>query len=179
MSESATPGSGAPRHPELTFDPNDKPHAYDPLTQPDYFAEVRRRRIIAFILDATIVVTLTFAAYIFVLLAGIVTLGLAWLLIGLVFPAVALGYSAYTLSRPESATIGMRLVGLEMRTWYGAPMYALLGAFHTLVFYFSVAILTPLVLLLPLFTARKRCLHDLLCGTVIVNTDEKMRDLRG
>jgi uncharacterized RDD family membrane protein YckC len=37
-------------------------------------------------------------------------------------------------------------------------------------FYASVALLTPLVLLVSLFTDRKRLLHDLLLGSVIVNT---------
>jgi uncharacterized RDD family membrane protein YckC len=83
------------------------------------------------------------------------------------------------MSSPPSATFGMRLFDLEIRTWYGARMTGLLGAFHTLLFYFSVSILTPFILLLALFDGRKRCLHDMLMGTVIVNNEFRAKLLRG
>ena len=57
-----------------------------------------------------------------------------------------------------------------MRTWYGAPSYFLLGAMHAVVFWISVSVLTPLVLLVGLFNSRKRLLHDILLGTVVVNS---------
>ena len=63
----------------------------------------------------------------------------------------------------------MRIVGLEMRTWSGAPAFALLAVMHALLFYFSVSFLTPLILLVGLFTYRKQLLHDLLLGTVLLN----------
>ena len=55
-----------------------------------------RKRIVAFI-DAIIILVLTTVAYVVVGLLGILTLGLAWLLFGLVFPAVGLGYNALTI----------------------------------------------------------------------------------
>ena len=53
---------------------------------------------------------------------GVLTLGLAWLLFGLIFPAVGLGYNALTIGGPNSATIGQRMMGLEWRTWYGGKV---------------------------------------------------------
>ena len=156
-----------------------KPHAFDPAAQPEYFDTVLRRRIFAFLVDASIVFCLTAGLYVLFFFLGFLTLGLAWLAFGLIFPAVALGYSAYTLSQPPSATIGMRLMELEMRTWYGAPCYALLGAIHALLFYFLATLLTPFVLLLALFNGRKRTLHDFLVGTIVVNTESKAQALRG
>jgi uncharacterized RDD family membrane protein YckC len=64
----------------------------------------------------------------------------------------------------------MRMAGLEMRTWSGAPMFTLLAIIHALLFWFSVSILTPLILLVGLFTSRSQLLHDLLLGTVVVNS---------
>jgi uncharacterized RDD family membrane protein YckC len=63
----------------------------------------------------------------------------------------------------------MRVMDLEMRTWYGAPAYFLLGAAHALLFWFSVSFLTPFVLLIGLFNSRSRLLHDIILGTVIIN----------
>jgi uncharacterized RDD family membrane protein YckC len=157
---------------------SDRPNAYDPDAQPELFEGTLGRRVVAFIVDLTIVLALTFVAYIVLIVGGLLTFGLTWLLLGVAFPAIALLYSAITFGSPASATLGMRMMGLEMRTWYGSPVYALLGAFHTLVYYFSISILTPLVLLVPLFNARKRCLHDYLCGTVVINTPETAQTMR-
>ena len=153
-------------------------HAYDPVSKPEYFEDLLGRRMMAFLLDVIIVSFLFFAAVSLIFILGFVTFGLAWLMFGIVFPVVALGYSAWTMSRRATATVGMRMFDLEIRTWYGAPMTGLLGAFHTLLFYFSVSILTPFVLLLALFDGRKRCLHDMLMGTVIINNEVRAASLR-
>ncbi|RMF00466.1 MAG: RDD family protein, partial [Alphaproteobacteria bacterium] len=125
-----------------------RPHAYDPVTQPEYFDGVLGRRIIAFFIDLAIIAAMWTATCVVLFILGIFTFGLAWLLFGVAFPVVALGYYAWTLSQEPSATIGMRLMGLQMRTWYGERMYALLGAFHAILFYFTIALLTPFVLLI-------------------------------
>jgi uncharacterized RDD family membrane protein YckC len=59
---------------------------------------------------------------------------------------------------------------LELRTWYGAPGYFLLGAMHAVLFWVSISFLTPLVLLIGLFNGRRRLLHDIILGTVVVNS---------
>lgn len=156
----------------------DKPHAYDATRQREYFEGVLSRRVIAFLIDFIIILVLTVAAYFILFVAGIFTLGLTWLLLGAAFPVVALTYNAYTLSRPQSATIGMRSVDLQMRTWYGAPMYALLAAFHAVLFYVSVTVFTPFILLIAPFNRRKRCLHDFFAGTVVINTESRAKTYR-
>lgn len=178
MADTTQTGSNRDKPEQIAFDATDKPHAYNPVLQAEYFQGVLSRRIIAFLIDAAIIIGLTIVAYIVLFLLGILTLGLTWLLFGLAFPAVALAYNAYTLSRPQSATIGMRSVDLQMRTWYGAPMYALLAAFHAILFYVSVTFLTPFILLIAPFNARKRCLHDFFAGTVVINTDARAATYR-
>jgi uncharacterized RDD family membrane protein YckC len=144
--------------------------AYDPDTQPELFEGVLSKRIVAFLIDALIIVALMVPAALLVAILGIVTLGIGWLLFMPLFALVALGYVALTLGGPASATVGMRMAGLEMRTWSGAPMFALLAIMHALVFWFSVGLLTPLILLVGLFTRRRQLLHDLLLGTVVLNS---------
>jgi uncharacterized RDD family membrane protein YckC len=111
-------------------------------------------------------------AVLFIAVFGLVTLGLGWALFWLVSPATviwALVYYGATLGGPHSATIGMRVMDLELRTWYGAPGYFLLGAMHAVLFWISVSVMSPLVILVGLFNSRRRLLHDVVLGTVIIN----------
>jgi uncharacterized RDD family membrane protein YckC len=111
-------------------------------------------------------------AILFIAVFGFVTLGLGWALFWLVSPASiiwALVYYGASLGGPHSATLGMRVMDLELRTWYGAPGYFLLGAMHAVLFWISVSVLSPLVLLVGLFNGRRRLLHDVVLGTVVIN----------
>jgi uncharacterized RDD family membrane protein YckC len=65
-----------------------------------------------------------------------------------------------------------------MRTWYGAPAYFVLGAVHAVVYWISVSILTPLILLVGFFNARKRLLHDMVVGAVLINNAGRANSLR-
>ena len=145
----------------------DQPYAFDPVAQPQLFNGVIGKRTVAFIIDAIIILVLTAIAYVVVALLGVITLGLAWLLFGLVFPAVGLGYNALTVGGPKSATIGQRMMGLEVRMWFGGKVTPLIAAFHALLFWFSLVIFCP-ILLWALFDPRKRCLHDILAGVVVL-----------
>jgi uncharacterized RDD family membrane protein YckC len=55
-------------------------------------------------------------------------------------------------------------------------MFPLLAVMHGLIFWFSVGLLTPLILLVGLFTERKQMLHDLLVGVVALNAGPLHRD---
>jgi uncharacterized RDD family membrane protein YckC len=159
-----------------------KPHAYDPITHPELFEGVLARRVIAFIIDFVIIsVPVVFAAM-FIFVFGIVTLGLGFALYWLLPPGAviwAVCYFGLTLGSPRSATIGMRVMDLEMRTWYGAPAYFVLGAVHAIVFWITISVLTPFVLLVAFFNERRRLLHDILLGTVIINNAARASYLRG
>ena len=146
----------------------DQPHAYDPVVQTQLFNGVIFKRTIAFLIDAIIISVLTVFAYVVVALLGVLTLGLAWLLFGLVFPVVGLGYNAVTIGGKNSATIGQRLMGLEVRMWFGGKVSPLVAAFHSLLFWFSLVVFCP-ILLWALFDPRKRCLHDILAGVLFIN----------
>ena len=153
-------------------EPSPRPHAFDPYLQPDLFRGVLTRRAIAFGIDLVVLAVPVILACLFILVFGVVTLGLGWALFWLVWPATviwSLVYYGATLGGANSATIGMRMMDLELRTWYGAPGYFVLGAVHGLCFWISVSVLSPLVLLVGLFNSRRRLLHDILLGTVVIN----------
>ncbi|WP_024512666.1 RDD family protein [Bradyrhizobium sp. ARR65] len=152
--------------------PDVRPHAFDPYLQPELFRGVLTRRVFAFLIDVIVLAIPVVLAVVFIAVFGLVTLGLGWALFWLVSPASviwALVYYGATLGGPHSATIGMRVMDLELRTWYGAPGYFLLGAMHAVLFWISISFLSPFVLLLGLFNARRRLLHDFVLGTVVIN----------
>lgn len=159
-----------------------KPHAYDPVLHPELFEGVLARRIVAFCIDVIIIMAPVFLAAIFIFVFGLVTLGFGWILYGLFSPGVViwgLAYYGMSFGSPASATIGMRMVDLEMRTWYGAPSYFVLGAIHGFAFWFSISALTPFILLVGFFNERRRLLHDIVLGTVVINNDMRATYLRG
>ena len=153
-----------------------KPHAYDPIANPELFEGVLARRCVAFLIDVTIIVLPVLFAAIFIFIFGLVTFGLGWALYWLLSPAAVLWailYYGFTLAAPASATLGMRIIDLEMRTWYGAPAYFLLGAAHAVVYWITVSFLTPFILLIAFLNERRRLLHDMLIGTVVINNRER------
>lgn len=143
---------------------------FDPLSHPELYAGLRMRRSVAFMIDCVLITVLMFAASLAVLLLGIITFGLAWLLFAILWPAVALVYIAFTLGGSNSATPGMRAMGIELRLFHGGKVYPLLAMIHAVLFYASVSFLTPLVLLVAFFSDRKRLLHDMVLGTVMVDS---------
>jgi len=158
-----------------------KPHAYDPVRNPELFEGVLPRRVVAFLIDVVIIMTPVAAAVVFIILLGLVTFGLGWVLLPLLYPATviwALLYYGFTFGSPASATLGMRAMQIEMRTWYGAPCYFVLGAAHAVAFYVSITALTPLVLLVCFFNERHRLLHDIVLGTIVINNATRAVQLR-
>jgi uncharacterized RDD family membrane protein YckC len=170
MSTNSSGGMGLSAH--------SRPHAYDPATNPELFDGVLARRVIAFVIDAIIICVPIILGTLFVLIFGLLTFGLGWFLLFLWWPAAViwtLFYYGITLGGADSATIGMRVMDLQLRTWYGAPSYFVLGVAHAILYWLTVSLLTPFILLVGLFNDRRRLLHDMLIGTVIINHPSHVR----
>jgi uncharacterized RDD family membrane protein YckC len=162
-----------------------KPHAYDPKANPELFEGVLARRLIAFVIDLIILAIPVVLGGLFMLATTIATLGIAAFFFALLSPLFwplivvwAICYYGFTFGSPASATIGMRVMDLEMRTWYGAPAYFLLGCVHAVVYWVTVSFLTPFVLLVGFFNDRSRLLHDILVGTVVINSSARAQAMR-
>ena len=147
---------------------DDREMAYDPAVLPELYDGVRTRRILAFFIDACFIMALMVMASVVIVVLGVFTLGLGWLLLPLVWPFVAILYTMFTLGGHHCATPGMRMTDVKMQTWYGEPMYPLLALVNAIGFWFSVVVLTPFILLISLFSPRKRLLHDIVLGTVVI-----------
>jgi len=176
------PGSGrVPPSSGIGISVDVRPHTYDPVTNPELFEGVLARRVVAFVIDVIIIAAPLVVASIFIFVLGLVTFGLGWVLYWTLSPATviwALFYYGSTFGSPASATLGMRAVDIEMRTWYGSPAYFVLGAVHAIVFWISVSVATPLILLVGFFNPHQRLLHDILVGTVIINNAARAAALR-
>jgi uncharacterized RDD family membrane protein YckC len=150
-----------------------QPHAFDPNLQPELFRGVLTRRVFAFLIDLVVLSVPVILGYLFIAVFGLITLGLGWALFWLAWPATviwAVVYYGASIGGPYSATLGMRVMDLELRTWYGAPGYFVLGAMHAVLFWISISFLTPFVVLVGLFNGRRRLLHDIVLGTVVINS---------
>jgi uncharacterized RDD family membrane protein YckC len=132
---------------------------------------VRTRRVVACMIDYVIVGLLTIPFAILVLVLGLLTLGLGWALFSVLVPLVAALYIWNTLGGADQATVGMKMMGIRLNRLDGSRIDGLTAVIHTVLFWAGNVILTPLVLLVTLFSDRKRALHDLLLGTVVTRTD--------
>jgi uncharacterized RDD family membrane protein YckC len=154
-----------------------QPDAFDPYAQPELFRGVLTRRVFAFVVDFLVISIPVILGYLFIGVFGLITLGLGWSLFWLAWPASvvwAIVYYGASLGGPHSATIGMRLMDLELRTWSGAPGYFVLGATHAVLFWVSVSFLSPFVVLVGLFNGRRRLLHDIVLGAVVINSSVRI-----
>ena len=142
----------------------------NPTAQPERYDGVRSRRMFAFLIDVSLILFLMLVASAVIGILGIFTLGLGWFLFPLVWPVVAILYEVLTKGGPSSATPGMRMAGIELRTLDGERFDYLTALLHSLGFWFSVTILTPAILLISLFSRRKQLLHDLALSTVAIRS---------
>jgi uncharacterized RDD family membrane protein YckC len=158
-----------------------QPSYINPRSTPEYYEGVLSRRIVAFLIDCFFIYGPVVLLAFFIFILGIVTLGLGWLLFWLLSPIFviwALLYTATTLGGKHSATIGMRMMDLEMRTMYGGKMDFLLASLHIVLFYISIVAFTPVVLVIALMNPGRRLAHDFLTGAVLVNNEERAARLR-
>jgi len=135
-------------------------------------AGVRTRRIFALLIDLFLISILFWAFFIVFAVLGIVTFGLSWFLIPVLYPLIAIIYNGASISGPRMATPGMAMMDLEMRRNDGTPANFWVAAAHVILFYVSwaVALLAPINLLTSLLNNDKRCLHDIVAGVVVTRS---------
>lgn len=140
----------------------------DPASHPALFADVLPRRVFAYLIDIAIMGTAIAAFWVFGLLLGLVTFGLAWLAQPLVVPTVVVAYYLLTMGSPLRATIGMSVMDVTLVPTRGQSLDGLQALLHPLLFWLSVWISWPISLLFALITPRQQMVHDLIAGTLMV-----------
>jgi len=129
-------------------------------------------RIFAFFVDAIIIAILFYVFFMLFAILGFVTFGLTWILIPPLFWLTALFYNGITISGRRRSTIGMRLFGIELVGTDGLALTFLTAAVHAVLFYISVSVLTPFILLVGLVRDDRRMLHDLLTGAIALRASD-------
>lgn len=150
----------------------------------------RLRRLVATLIDAVLVPSLTL---VLVMIAGVVEdaedyVGYGWIVWVLLLAVVSyLLLNGYGLWR-SGQTLGKRVMGVGIvraspardgrfgRT--PAPLWKLIcvrALFFPLLFVVVVPwiALAPIIDQLPIFLKSRRCLHDLVCGTVVVRLNAR------
>lgn len=149
----------------MTFlDPSAPSGLPDPFEAPRFYEGVVAKRALAWAIDATIV-TLG------VILAGILTLTLAWWLLPVTVLAIGGVYRVGTLAA-SSATWGMRLMGIELRDARGERLDGVQALLHVTGYYLSIgfALMPALASAVAMVvTDRKQGLTDLVLGTAAIN----------
>lgn len=139
-----------------------------PYDDPALFAGVTGRRLLAYVIDLFVLGGILILYKLMLGFLSVLTFGLLTPLLVLIGAAVPVAYHTLTIGGSASATWGMRVFGLQVRVWNGGKPGYLQALLHTAAFYVTVSFTGGLILLWALFNNRGRCLHDILCGTLVV-----------
>ena len=144
----------------------------DPATHAELFDGLLWRRAVAYLIDVCVIGAIMIAACIVFVLLTVLSFGLLgpglWFLFGL----IPLTYHTLLVGGRYGATVGMRLLDLELRSWDGERPVFLQGLAHAVLFYLTVGATGCLILLFALINKRRRTLHDVLSGMLMVRTSE-------
>ena len=135
----------------------------DTVEQSFFYADVPLKRALAWVFDTVII---AFVMLLLIPLTGF----LALFFLGGLYLVVSFVYRWMGLAR-KSATLGMRMMGLELRDGQGYPLTTGTAFAHTLFYALSVAFVVPQVIsvLLICFGKRGQSLSDLVLGVVMIN----------
>jgi uncharacterized RDD family membrane protein YckC len=137
------------------------------LPDPDYdhafYDGVPAKRLFAWVVDVFLVTSTTF-------LLGLFTLSLLWWIWPLVYVTVDVIYRAGSIAQ-GSATLGMRLMNLELRGPSGAPLSRGEAVLHTLAYMVATAFILVQIVSIAMMAlgSRHQGLHDLLIGSAAIN----------
>jgi uncharacterized RDD family membrane protein YckC len=142
----------------------------DARTHPELFDGVLWRRAFTYLIDICVIGAILIAAWITFALLTVLSFGVLapglWFLFGL----IPLAYHTLLVGGRYGATIGMRLLDLELRSWDGERPAFLQALAHAALFYLTVGATGCLILLFALVNRRCRTLHDVLSGMLMVRS---------
>lgn len=135
----------------------------EPDRQPQFYRDVPTKRLIAWVVDTVLILALSVIAVIMTAFVGLLIWPLLYLGIGFLYRVATLAGG--------SATLGMRLAGIELRRHDGGPFDGTHALLHTGLY--TACLMLPVFqivsIVLMLTTARGQGLPDLALGTVALN----------
>jgi len=138
-------------------------HLPDPHSQPEFYADVPLKRLIAWLIDTILIAVLSALIVPFTFFTGLFFFPFLMLVISFAYRVVLLANG--------SATLGMRLTAIEFRDAQGAKFDLQTAFMHTLGYSFSIAIVPVQMvsIVLMVTTERAQGLSDHMLGTVALN----------
>jgi len=138
-------------------------HLPDPFRQPQFYASVPAKRLVAWVADLVVIVVLCLLALPLTGFLGLFFWPVMLLVIGFAYRVVTLANG--------SATWGMRFAGVELRDAQGARFDLSLALAHTIGYSISFAfpLLQVISIVMMLTGARHQGLTDAFLGTVALN----------
>jgi uncharacterized RDD family membrane protein YckC len=140
-----------------------------PFSDPAFVSDIVLKRIFAHLIDSAILLAVMLPIGFFMLVTAIATFGLLILPFAFAFLAMRFLYYVGFTAGARSATPGMRMLGIELRTAGGGRPDFLQAFLRLTVYYVLIGLLTPLILLVALFNSQRRALHDMVSETIVVN----------
>lgn len=138
-------------------------HLPDPDTQPEFYADVAAKRLVAFVVDTLLILVISLLVVPFTAFTGLFFFPVLMALVGF-------AYRVVTIAR-GSATWGMGLMAIEFRAADGQRFDLPLAFAHTLglTVSFALPILQVISIVLMLTGARGQGLSDHVLGSVAIN----------
>ncbi|WP_171042969.1 RDD family protein [Maritimibacter alexandrii] len=140
----------------------------DPDYQSEFYADVPAKRALAWVFDTLIVVGLVLLLILLTVGIGFFFAGFLWLVVGFVYRVVTLANG--------SATLGMRLMSIEIRRHDGQRLDLGTAVMHTLGYTLSMSFVLPQIasIILMMTGDRGQGLTDLVLGTAAINRSARM-----
>lgn len=128
---------------------------------------VLTRRVLAWVIDVFLIGILVWIAWLGVVLLGIITFGVGFILLA-ALPPFGFFYHVLFVAGSRSATPGQMALDLRVRRDGDlGPPSLLQAVIFTGGLWLTLSFAFPLLFIAP-FTERKRALHDIVAGVVIV-----------
>jgi uncharacterized RDD family membrane protein YckC len=142
----------------------------DTAAYPELFEGVVWRRVFAYCVDVFLIAIICIAIWVVFAILTVVSLGLLGPLLWWALPFVPFAYHTLLIGGPGSATVGMRLFDIEVRSWTGERPGYFQAGLQTVLFYLSLAATGAIIFVVALFNAQRRTLHDYVAGTLVVRS---------
>jgi len=140
----------------------------DPLAHPELYDGLIWRRLVAYVFDCIAIGVVVLAGWVGLTFLGILSFGLLLPLVPVALGLLPLLYHALQVGGRQHATLGMRLLDLQVRTWDGELPDFWQGFLMAALFYATLAFTGSLIMLVVCFNDRRRTVHDYLSGVVVV-----------
>lgn len=156
-------------------DDNRRAEGPDPVEYPEYYEGISIKRILAYVIDFLICSGLFLAGWFVAGIIGMITFGLLLVPLMGALALIPILYHTLLIASSKSATIGMRFCGIRVYRLDGGRPEMMQAFIQAAVFFFTGPPTSFLILIVCLFNTRRRCLHDILAGTLVLNDPEKSK----